>query len=146
MAYLFDTNTFVRLAEQHSPMREAVLNAIRKLRQSGEKLCYAPQVLAEFWNVCTRPRSARGGLAIPVDRVDQKARLIEKYFELLPDNLATFNEWRRLVADLKIAGVQVHDAKLVSTMLVHGVPNLVTFNTEDFRRFPIIRAIHPSDV
>ncbi len=146
MPYLFDTNTFLRLAEPHSPMREAVLDAIRKLRQSGERLCYTPQVMAEFWNVCTRPRSARGGLEISVETVDQKARLIHRHFELLPDNLATFNEWRRLVVDLKIAGVQVHDAKIAASMRVHGVPNLVTFNTGDFARFPLIRAIEPQDV
>lgn len=41
MPYLFDTNTFLRLAEPHSPMREAVLDAIRKLRQSGEIVLHA---------------------------------------------------------------------------------------------------------
>jgi predicted nucleic acid-binding protein len=146
MAYLFDTNTFLRLADNASPMREAVLAAIRKLRQNSERICYSPQILAEFWNVSTRPHSARGGLEIPVSRTVRNAHLINKYFELLPDSLATFNEWRRLVINLEISGVQVHDAKIASTMLVHGIPNLVTFNTSDFKRFPVIQAIEPSDI
>jgi predicted nucleic acid-binding protein len=146
MAYLFDSNTFLRLAEKEHPQRLVVLNAVRKLRASGERIVFTPQILAEFWNVCKRPATARGGLELSVEQVNQKAGLIQKYFELLPDSLATFNEWRRLVFDLKVTGVKDHDAKIAASMLVHAIPNLVTFNVLDFRRFPVISAIDPNDV
>lgn len=146
MAYFFDTNTFLRLADEQNPLSEIVLAAIRELRARGERICYSPQILAEFWNVSTRPRSARGGLEIGIDQTIRNAKLISKYFELLPDSLATFHEWQRLVIDLGIKGVQVHDAKIAATMLVHGIPNLVTFNTSDFARFPIINVVEPSGV
>lgn len=146
MSCLFDSNCFVRLAESNSPQRGFVLNAIRKLRSQGERICVTPQVLAEFWNVCTRPSSARGGLDLTVNQTERKIVLIEKYFELLPDNLDTFLHWKKLVLDLGISGVQVHDAKIVASMIAHNIQNLVTLNVSDFRRFPMITAMNPQGV
>src|SRR6185503_141903 len=97
MAYLFDTNLFLRLARRNDPQRQLALEALQKLRSRNEVLCFTPQVLSEFWNVCTRPASARGGLGLSPIQTERKARLIERHFRLLPDNLATFQEWRRLV-------------------------------------------------
>ena len=116
MAYLLDSNCFLRLAEAGSSQRIIVLDAVRKLRSDNEILYYTPQILAEFWNVCTRPSSARGGLGLTVAQTERKVKLIEKYFRLLPDNLATFIQWRHLVSDLQIKGVQVHDAKIAASM------------------------------
>lgn len=146
MPYLCDSNTFLRLAEKNSPQRSIVIDAIRRLRSRYETLYYTPQVLAEFWNVCTRPASARGGLELTIAQTERKAAVIEKHFSLLYDNAATFAEWRRLVSDLQISGVQVHDAKLVASMIAHNIPYLVTFNTRDFSRFTMITAIDPRDI
>jgi predicted nucleic acid-binding protein len=146
MAYLFDTNIFLRLAEKNSPERQTILDALRKLRADNETICCTPQVIAEFWNVCTRPQTARGGLGLTIVQTERKADLIQKYFQLLPDNLAAFNEWRKLVSDYQISGVSVHDAKLVASMIAHGIQTLVTFNVRDFQRFPMITIVHPKDV
>ena len=146
MPYLFDSNTYLRLAQKTSPQRQTVLDAVRKLRANNELIQYTPQVLAEFWNVCTRPETARGGLGLSIEQTERRVNLIEKHFKLLPDNLATFNTWRRLVSDYRIIGVQVHDAKLVASMIAHNVQNLVTFNEKDFQRFPMITVINPKDI
>jgi hypothetical protein len=55
-------------------------------------------------------------------------------------------EWRRLVVACSVAGVQVHDARLVAAMLAHGVPQLLTLNGRDFARYPGIAVLHPRDV
>jgi hypothetical protein len=34
-----------------------------------------------------------------------------------------------------IIGKQVHDARLVALLNVHGVPHLLTFNVHDFQSF-----------
>lgn len=146
MAHLFDSNCFLRLAEPNSLHRATVLAALKKLRGANETGYYTPQVLAEFWNVRTRPANARGGLGLTVEQTERKVKLIEKYFRLLPDNLATFLEWRRLVSDFQVKGVQVHDAKIVASVFTHKIPYLVTFNEKDFRRFPMINIVHPNDV
>ena len=146
MAHLFDSNNYLRLAEKSSPQRQIVLNAVRKLRANNRIIYYTPQVLAEFWNVCTRPNAARGGLGLSIEQTERKANLIQKHFRLLSDNLATFNEWRRLVSDYQISGLQVHDAKLVASMIAHNVQYLITFNEKDFKRFPMITVLNPKDV
>jgi predicted nucleic acid-binding protein len=146
MAYLLDTNVFIRLASRNDPLRPVCLDALRKLRSGNEVLCYTPQVLAEFWSVCTRPTTAAGGLGLSSEATEMKARVIERYFVLLPDNEATFREWRRLVVDHSVMGKVVHDAKLVASMNVHGVTNLLTFNDADFKRYPAIIVVNPANV
>ena len=146
MAYLFDSNNFLRLAEKNSSQRQIVLYAVRKLRADNEIIYYTPQVLAEFWNVCTRPQSARSGFGLSIAQTERKANLIQKHFGLLPDNLATFTEWRKLVSDYKVTGVQVHDAKIVASMIAHNIQYLVTFNEKDFKRFPMITVLNPKDI
>ena len=51
-----------------------------------------------------------------------------------------------LPSDYGVSGVQVHDARLVATMLVHDVTHILTFNTQDFIRYRPegIIAIDPS--
>jgi predicted nucleic acid-binding protein len=146
MSHLFDTNCLLRLAEKNSPQRKIVLDAIRKLRGKGETLYYTPQILAEFWNVCTRPSSARGGFGISFEQTERKVNIIQKYFRLLPDNASTFYEWRKLVSDYQVSGLQVHDTKIVASMIVHNVSTLVTFNEKDFKRYFQIIVVNPKDI
>jgi predicted nucleic acid-binding protein len=146
MAYLIDSNCFLRMAESNSPQRTLTLDVIRKLRSADEIIYYTPQILAEFWNVCTRPPSARGGLGLSVAQTERKVEFLEKHFTLLPDDLATFTHWRRLVSEMQIKGVQVHDAKIAASMIAHKVPNLITFNDRDFRRFKMIKTFNPANM
>lgn len=146
MACLVDTNCFLRLAEPNSPNRKPVLDALKKLHRDGEVLCFTPQVAAEFWNVCTRPTSARGGLGFSTESTERKVKLIEKHFRLLPDSLATFVEWRRLVSNFRVTGVQVHDARLVASMIAHRISHLLTLNDNDFKRYPQITIVNPADI
>jgi predicted nucleic acid-binding protein len=64
---------------------------------------------------------------------------------LLPDSPAVYEEWKRLVITYAVSGAKVHDARLVAVMNVHGVRQILTFNTSDFARFEI-EALHPSAV
>lgn len=146
MLYLLDSNGFLRLAEKNSSNRPIVLQALRKLRLDNHTICYTPQILAEFWNVCTRPASARGGFGLSVRQTERKIEIIQKHFQVLPDNLQTFLEWRKLVSDYQVIGVQVHDAKIAASMIIHKIDRLITFNEKDFKRFPMIKVITPASV
>jgi len=146
MPYLADTNVLLRLAVPTATDHFLVRTAVRSLRQQGERLYYAPQNLVEFWNVCTRPPSARGGLGLTVSDTDWAARIVERVFTLLPENTAIHTEWRRLVVTFGVSGVRVHDARLVAAMRVHGLARLLTFDVADFQRYPGIVAVHPASV
>jgi predicted nucleic acid-binding protein len=106
-------------------------------------ICYTSQTLGEFWNVLTRPAN-RNGYGLTPTEADLRARVIELRFRLLPDSIAVHDEWRRLLVSHSISGTQVHDARLVASMLVHRIQNVLTFNIRDFGRFTGIQAVHPS--
>jgi len=143
MSALFDTNVLLRVVNKNDPLRPVALSAIRTLRKRKETLYYTPQVLAEFWSVCTRPSSARGGFGLSPADTERRARVIEHYLDLLPDNLATYREWRRLIIAHAVSGAEVHDARLVASMRVYGVTSLVTFNVDDFRRYQNLAVLAP---
>jgi predicted nucleic acid-binding protein len=51
------------------------------------------------------------------------------------DTAAVTNQLLALMANYPIGGKQVHDANIVATMLIHGIPCLLTHNAKDFERF-----------
>ena len=94
----------------------------------------------------TRPADRNGFGRTPFE-TDQLLQRLERLFPLLPDSPDVYPEWRRLVVDYDVSGVQVHDARLVATMLVHDVKHILTFNTQDFTRYmpEEIIAVDPSE-
>jgi len=106
MPYLVDTNVFLRIVPKTDPDREAALTALRKLIENGETLYYTTQVLAEFWTVCTRPTTARGGYGLSPAKTERKARMIERYCQFLPETVAAHQEWRRLMVGHAVQGMQ----------------------------------------
>src|SRR5213593_1900946 len=146
MAYLLDTNILIRLARNNDPHRHEALVALRLLRSRKEDIFYTSQILAEFWNICTRPQSARGGLGLSIQETDRKARLIEKHFNFLADSAATHEEWRRLIVSHSVAGVQVYDARIAASARVHGISHVLTFNAGNFKRFSGITALAPNQL
>ena len=146
MEILIDTDVLLRLTIPADPAHLEVQSAVRILKARGDRLCSLLQKAAEFWNVCTRPASARGGYGLSVQETDRKLRLIERLVIFLPDTSATIQEWRRLVVIHSVMGVQVHDARIAAAMNAHGITHLLTFNGGDFKRFQDITALSPQDI
>lgn len=146
MPWFGDTNLFLGLARRDDPLHHEARTAVGALWAQRERLCITSQILGEFWNVCTRPADARGGLGLSVEETDRLVRLLERYCTFLADTVVVHAEWRRLLVDQQVRGVQVHDARIVAAMRVHGVTHLLTFNAEDFRRYRGITVVHPRDV
>src|SRR5271157_5854120 len=134
MQVLVDTGILLRLLDRADPHHGDIRQAFRKLRSRGDVPVTSAQNLAEFWNVCTRPASARGGYGLSVDETDRRLRLVERLVTVLGDTHAAYLNRRRLVKDHAVIGVKVHDARLVALMLAHGVTHLVTLNASDFHR------------
>ena len=84
--------------------------------------------------------------ALSPAQADQEIQQLEKFFPLLPETPGIYAHWRQLVVSVGVSGVQVHDARLVAVMLTHGVSHLLTFNTDDFKRFTAITLVHPQDI
>jgi predicted nucleic acid-binding protein len=146
MPYLIDTNVFLRLVPKSDPDRAIALNSLRKLRGGNEELYYTTQVLAEFWTVCTRPSTARGGYGLTPMQTERKARVIERYCQFLPETVAAHQKWRQLIVTHAIQGVQAHDTRLVAVMNAYGITHLLTFEKGNFNRFPGITVVSPSEI
>lgn len=144
MTFLVDTNVLLRSAQPDHVMYGDAVGATDTLLGRGERLYVVPQNLIEFWNVCTRPLD-RNGLGRTLTEAEAELTRLKSLFPLLLDVPAIYPEWERLVTTYLVKGVQVHDAKLVAAMRIHGLTHILTFNVADFTRYQEITAVHPSD-
>ncbi len=145
MSFAVDTNVLLRSIDDGHAAQPVVNNGLLALRSQGETLSIFPQNLIEFWPVATRP-IANNGLGWSVDRAKVELENLKYLFVVLADTDVILTEWERLVVDHRVAGKQAHDAHLVAAMLVHGVTHLLTFNTNDFKRFSEIMVVNPQNV
>lgn len=141
---LVDTNILVRSAQPNAPEYPAVTTAVVQLLRRGAPLFVTPQNLIEFWSAATRPPAVNGLGMSPAEVLAEVERIVG-IFDLLPDTADIFPEWLALVSGHGVSGRQVHDARLAAVMRVHQIPNLLTLNPGDFRRYGIA-IITPSDV
>jgi predicted nucleic acid-binding protein len=146
MLYLLDSNVFLRLFHRSDAQHALVRQVLAALWARGDRFAFTSQILGEFWSVCSRPTTARGGLGLTLAETDRRARVIERFYRFLPDSTAVHLEWRRLLVAHGVAGVQAHDARIVAAMNVHGISHLLTLNVADFRRYAGITVQHPQDI
>lgn len=146
MLVLLDTGILLRLFDRLDPHYSEIRASIRLLRANGDEAVIAPQNAVEFWNVSTRPTSARGGFGQSVAKTRARLMAIERISRVLPETSATFSEWKRLVDSYSIVGVAVHDARLVAQMTVWHVAAIVTLNPADFRRYSGIIIRTPAEL
>jgi predicted nucleic acid-binding protein len=130
---------------RHLADHEVCTRALRHLYESDHLPCFTLQNATEFWNVSTRPRE-RNGFGLSVPETSTHLDEIASTMAFLPDNARVFEGWRRLVVSLAVRGIQVHDAKLAASMIVHRVRQILTFNTADFARFRDVEAVHPASL
>ena len=142
---LVDTNILLRMTRRSDPQHQVVDTALVRLASQGTIFHYTHQNIAEFWNAMTRPL-ARNGFGLTVADAERQVRAIESGMSFLPDNAAVYREWRRIVLELGVLGVQVHDARLAAAIYVHRVSHILTLNVTDFGRFSGLTAVHPASI
>ncbi len=145
MAAFIDTNILLRSAQPSHPMYAAAVRALEVSMKREEPLFTAVQNVAEFWNVATRPATLNG-LGFTIEEAQAEVIRIESFFQILSENEESYARWKSLLVEHRISGVQVHDARLVAVMKVHGLTRIVTFNVTDFDRFPGIETVHPNEI
>jgi predicted nucleic acid-binding protein len=143
MSVLVDTNVLLRSVQPSHPMHGPAVRSVAGLIRGGETVALTPQIVAEFWNVATRPHE-HNGLGLSHEKARDEVVRIEGFFTLLIESLDVYTEWKRLVITYGVTGVQAHDARLVAAMKVHGVGRILTFNLQDFTRYKEIVAIQPA--
>jgi predicted nucleic acid-binding protein len=119
MALLIDTSVLVRLANATEVQHPVASSSVLELHRRGKVLHITPQVLIEFRNVATRPKSANGA-GLPIADAEAHASAFEARFPLLAETPDIYPAWKALVEALGIIGKQVHDAGLSPSAMLTG--------------------------
>jgi predicted nucleic acid-binding protein len=143
MDILADTGVLLRLLTPSDQGHAPAWKAVSTLESNGDVFVMAGQNLAEFWAVCTRPASVRGGLGLSLTETTSRLSVLEGMFGVIHETRQSYHLWRRLVTSLAVQGKQVHDARLVAILQSHGVDRILTFNTADFTRYPGLTVLDP---
>lgn len=145
MSFLVDTNVLIRsLSPAHAEFALAD-GAIAKLRTQGVKLHLVAQNLYEYWVVATRP-AADNGFGLTTQETAAELKRLRSFYVVLADIPVVLDEWELLVTSHCVMGKNAHDARLVASMKVHGISDLLTFNRKDFQRYHGIAVQTPQDV
>lgn len=145
MACLIDTGVLLRAFNVSYPGYRLVRTALRALLVDQDRVVVALQNLAEFWNVSTGPID-KNGYGLSVDRTKRRLQVIEQFCEVVTEDDASYEIWKDLPTTYSLTGVSVHDARLVSVMLAHGVTDVLTLNERDFRRYAGISVLTPDKI
>jgi predicted nucleic acid-binding protein len=97
MEVLVDSGVLLRALDRSSSDRRSILRALRLLRDQGHSFVTTHQNIAEFWNVATRPASARGGFGLSPIEAERRLATIEGLGRLLPFNQHCYSAWRQLL-------------------------------------------------
>jgi predicted nucleic acid-binding protein len=139
---LADTNLILRRLHRGHPQYGLARDAMTRFSKDGNRVCVASQNLIELWAVSTRPVE-NNGFGLTPDQADRVVASVEASVFRLPDSDDVYGEWRRLVVKHRVSGKKAHDARLVAAMNVHGVAHILTFNRQDFSRYPGITVVDP---
>ena len=90
--------------------------------------------------------SAEKASIVTIEKTAAEITRLEAILPLKPDVPEIHQQWRDLVTDYGVKGVNVHDARLVAVCLVHGITDILTFNVRDFIRYKEINVVHPNTV
>ena len=146
MQYLVDTGVWLRLFDRTDSVHADIHAALRLLRAGGHTLAVCPQNIAEFWNVSTRPATARGGYGKTVATTERRVQFIERFAAVLDESPAAYRQWRLLLTQHQIQGAAVHDARLVALMQTAGIAHILTLNANDFARYTTVIVTTPGEV
>lgn len=129
-----DTNVVLHAVHEDSPYRVPCRAALESLRAENVVLCVSGQVIREMLVNLTHPRSFARPKS-PREAVSLARLLLEQVDYLDEGQSDVVEKTLALAAQFDVAGKQIHDCSIVATMLVHGVPRLITRNARDFSRF-----------
>lgn len=143
MKILVDANVLVKSSKPTEPLHGVAVNAVNRLLTAGSTLCLVPQCYYEFWVTATRPVENRG-LGFRPDKAAQVIATFQETFTRLADPPDLLASWLDLVLRYDCKGKIAHDARLVAAMSSIGIGHLLTFNGQDFARFPGVTVLDPA--
>lgn len=133
-----DTNVLIYAFFADSPFHEPAREVVTELAEGAAPWAIPWPCIHEFYAVTTNPKifTTRGLPAKARRQID--AWLASPSLQLLGETADHWVVLKRLLADAKIAGPAIHDARIAAICLSHRVTELVTLD-RDFSRFPELK-------
>ena len=137
-----DTNLLAYAHREDSPWHDAAYARVAELAQGRAPWAIPWPCLHEFLAIVTHPRiyAPPTPLAAAIDQVD--AWLESPSLTLLTESEGYWPALRSMLRDGRIAGPQVHDARVAALCRHHGVRQLWTAD-RDFSRFRALDCRNP---
>lgn len=137
-----DTNILVYAHRGDSPFHEAASVCVRDLAEGAVRWGLLWQCLHEFFGVITHPR-----IYDPPSPVDVAIGQIDAWLEspsavLLTEPDEYWPTLRGQIAASRVTGPRIHDARIASLCLAHGVRELWSAD-RDFGRFAELTVRNP---
>jgi predicted nucleic acid-binding protein len=142
---VLDTNILLRLAEPGHRLHAETAQAVSELRLALWRPVLVPQIAYEFWAVATRSIAANG-LGISPPLVHSLLTELTAEIPVLRDERGVYEQWRHLLAEYPVTGVNSHDLRIVAAMKRHRIQSLLTSNPTDFARYSGIEVVTPATV
>lgn len=128
-----DTNVLTRATITSAPMHQEAREVLDRLADSGATLWISGQVIREYMVNATREQTY--SKPIPMPQVIEQIKRFRTLFKVAEETIAVVDQMLSLAATLPLRGKQIHDVNIVATMLVYGLPHLLTLNEDDFKQF-----------
>jgi len=137
-----DTNILVYAHREDSPFHEAAFRHVAELADGLASWAIPWPCLHEFLAVATHPRiyTPPTPLTRALDQVE--AWLRSPTLVLLAESVAHWPTLRAVLANGRISGAQVHDARVAALCRQHGVRELWSAD-RDFSRFSGLVVVNP---
>lgn len=137
-----DTNILVYAHREDSPFHDIAYRRLAELAEASANWSIPWPCLHEFLAIVTHPRIYAP--PTPLDRaLDQVAAWLESpTLVTLGETAAHWSMLRRMLIEGRIAGAQVHDARIAALCVQHGVRELWSAD-RDFGRFTGITVVNP---
>jgi len=137
-----DTNLLVYAHREDNPWHEAAYARIAELAEGRRPWVILWPCLHEFLAIVTHPR-----IYAPPTPLDAALDQVEAWVEsprlvLLSETEGYWPELRAAVQAGRVAGAQVHDARIAALCSAHGIDELWTAD-RDFSRFPGLNVRNP---
>jgi toxin-antitoxin system PIN domain toxin len=137
-----DTNILVYAHREDSPFHESASRCLTELAEGVAAWAIAWPCLHEFLAIVTHPKiyAPPSPLARALDQID--AWLQSPTLALLTETPLHWMTLRPLLTSGRIAGPQVHDARIAALCREHGIRELWSAD-RDFSRFPGFAIVNP---
>lgn len=137
-----DTNILVYAHRADSPFHAAAANCIRDLCATPARWAVPWPCVQEFISVVTHPRIYRQPTPLTTALTTVQALLSQPNVVTLAESEGYFEVLAELTLNASLQGPAIHDARIATLCLHHGVRELWSAD-RDFSRFGKLRTVNP---